>query len=109
MKTGIQLRRTLARGGSPPDATIDILMESIEPKGEGNDASGYREKLQVPGGKKMTLFVVKEDGQYKVLDTSEKPNAIGLEILDRIAAGNLEGAKTLLDWLREEEHLEGRR
>jgi hypothetical protein len=32
---------------------------------------------------------------------------VGLEILDRIAAGNLEGARVLLDWLREAQHLEG--
>ena len=55
----------------------------------------------------MTIFVVKEDGQYKILDTSEKPNAIGLEILDRVAAHNLDGAKVLLDWVREDQHLEG--
>jgi tetratricopeptide (TPR) repeat protein len=107
LNTGVQLRRSLARSGSPPDATVDILMESIEPKGEGNDASGYREKLQVPGGKKLTFFVVKEAGQYKILDAAEKPNSIGLEILDRVAAKNFDGAKTMLDWTREELHLEG--
>ncbi|MGA9039904.1 MAG: DUF3857 domain-containing protein [Terriglobales bacterium] len=107
LKVGTQMRRSLARSGASPDVTIDILMESIEPKGDGSDALGYREKLQVPGGKKMTIFVVKEDGQYKILDTSEKPNAIGLEILDRVAAHNLDGAKVLLDWVREDQHLEG--
>ena len=46
------------------------------------------------------IDVVKEDGVYKVLDTSERPDAIALEILDRIGAGDLNGAKVLLDWLR---------
>ena len=30
-----------------------------------------------------------------------------MEILDRVAAGDLKGAKQLLDWLREDAHLEG--
>jgi len=68
---------------------------------------GYREKVQVPGGANLTMFVVKEDGHYKVLDSLEKPNSIALEILDRVNTGDLKGAKQLLDWLREDAHLEG--
>jgi hypothetical protein len=37
----------------------------------------------------------------------EKPNSIALEMLDRIKAGDLKGAKALLDWMREDQHLEG--
>jgi len=107
MESGRQLNSQLAREGSFLDVTLDILAEAFDPKGEGNDAVGYREKVQIPGGASMTMFVVKEDGQYKLLDTLEKPNSIGLEILDRVAAGDLKGAKQLLDWLREDAHLEG--
>ena len=32
---------------------------------------------------------------------------MALEMLDRIASGDLKGAKALLDWLREDSHLEG--
>jgi len=63
--------------------------------------------VQIPGENTSTFFVVKEDGQYKLLDTAEKPNAAALEMLDRIQGGNLQGAKALLDWLREDQHLEG--
>ena len=107
LKAGKQFRRSMARSGSSPDVTLDIMLPAIEPKGEGNDASGYRENLVVPGGTKLTMFVVKQDGAYKVLDTTEKPNAIGLEILDRVAANHPEQARVLLDWLREEQHLAG--
>src|SRR5262249_37607585 len=92
LKWGKKLRSQLARNGASPDVTIDILIESLEPKADGNDKVGYREKVQIPGGKKLTVIIVKEDNQYKVLDSMEKPNAIGLEILDRIAAKDLEGA-----------------
>jgi tetratricopeptide (TPR) repeat protein len=107
LETGRQLNSQLAREGSFLDVTLDILAQAFDPKSEGNDATGYREKVQIPGGANMTLFVVKEDGQYKLLDTTEKPNSIALEMLDRIDAGDLKGAKALLDWLREDAHLEG--
>jgi len=111
LKTGLEAGKRLdsqmAREDNSLDVTTDILLGALDPKGEGNDQSGYREKMQIPGGGDLTFFVVKEDGQYKLLDDTEKPNSIALEMLDRIAAGDLKGAKTLLDWLREDSHLEG--
>ena len=53
------------------------------------------------------MYVVKEEGQYKILDGSEKPNAVGLELLDRLSAQDHDGARLLLDWVREEQHLAG--
>ncbi len=107
LKLGKQLRQQLARQDLSWDLALDLGLQLSQPKGEGNDAVGYREKLQTPGGKQTTFFVVKEEGEYKLLDTADKPNAIGLEILDRVAANNLDGARALLDWLREEQHLAG--
>jgi len=107
LNSGKQMNSQLAREGSSLDVTEDILLQMLDPKGEGDDATGYREKVQLLGGTTMTFFVVKEDGQYKLLDTLDKPNAIALEMLDRINGGDLKGAKALLDWLREDQHLEG--
>jgi hypothetical protein len=86
---------------------IDIRLQQVDPKIEGNDATGYRVKVEIPGGRNLTSFVVKEDGQYKLLDTADRPNSIALEMLDRVRAGDLAGTKVLLDWLREDLHLEG--
>ena len=107
LKSGKQLRTMFSRSGSNPDVTLDIMVQGFQPKVEGNDANGYRVVMQVPGSPKSTGYVVKENGQYKILDMAASPNAIGLEMLDRIAANNLEGARILLDWLREEQHLQG--
>ncbi len=107
LDSGKNLNSELAREGSSLDVTQDILLQMLDPKGEGDDSTGYREKVQVLGGNTLTIYIVKEDGEYKVLDTGEKPNSIGLEILDRVKAGDLKGAKVLLDWLREDQHLEG--
>ena len=107
LETGKKLNMQLARNDSSLDVTLDIVMQAFDPKIEGDDASGYRVKVQMPGANATTSFVVKEEGQYKLLDTGEKPNSVALEILDRVQAGDLHGAKVLLDWMREDLHLEG--
>jgi len=107
LDAGRKVNSQLARQGSSLDVTIDLMLQAFDPKGEGDDAIGYREKIQIPGGPNLTFFVVKEGGEYKLLDSGEKPNAIALEMLDRIKGGDLKGAKALLDWVREDQHLGG--
>ena len=107
LSSGKQMNSQLAREGSSLDVTEDVLLQMLDPKGEGDDTIGYREKVELLGGSTMTVFVVKEDGQYKLLDTLDKPNSIALEMVDRVNAGDLKGAKALLDWMREDQHLEG--
>jgi transglutaminase-like putative cysteine protease/tetratricopeptide (TPR) repeat protein len=107
LETGKQMNSQMARQDTSLDVTLDILLQAFDPKVEGSDATGYRVKVQIPGGANSTFFVVKEDGQYKLLDSDDKPNSIALEMLDRIQAGDLAGAKVLLDWLREDSHLAG--
>jgi len=107
LEAGKKVSSQLARQGSSLDVTIDLMLQAFDPKGEGDDTTGYRERIQIPGGPSLTFFVIKEGGQYKLLDSNDKPNAIALEMLDRIKAGDLKGAKVLLDWLREDQHLGG--
>ena len=107
LQSGRQLNSQLAREDSFLDVTLDILAQAFDPKIDGADDTGYRIKVQVPGGANLTFFVVKEDGSYKLLDSTQEPNSIALEMLDRIQSGDLHGAKILLDWLREDTHLEG--
>ena len=107
LEAGKKVNSQLARQGSSLDVTIDLMLQAFDPKSEGDDATGYREKIQIPGGPSLTFFVVKEGGQYKLLDSTDKPNAIALEMLDRIKTGDLKGAKMLLDWVREDQHLGG--
>lgn len=107
LKSGREMRRGLSHTGFPADIMLDITLQAIDPKVEGDDASGYRVTLRVPGSANLVMYVVKEEGKYKILDSSNDPNSIALEILDRIAANNLAGARVLLDWVRDEQHLPG--
>lgn len=107
LKSARQLRALAARLGLPSSVFFDIMVGLIKPAVTGNDETGYRVTATVPGSKSLTMFIVKENGSYKLLDAGDRPAAIGLEVLDRIKANQLESAKVLLDWVREEQHLAG--
>lgn len=96
-----------ARQSQFPDVGVDISLTRAQPKTQGNDAIGYKVTLWGSAEYKSAVYVVKEDGHYKVLATARFDSAIGLEVLDRIAANDLTGARVLLDWLREDLHLAG--
>ncbi|HEX4488766.1 MAG TPA: DUF3857 domain-containing protein [Terriglobales bacterium] len=101
------VRRGITRSGASVEVTLDIVLESTEATSDGSDAVGYREKFHVIGGKVVTFYLVKENGKYLLLDSSEQPDSIGFEILDHVAANDLAGAKMMLDWIREDRHLAG--
>jgi Flp pilus assembly protein TadD len=107
VKSGATVRRALSRTGFPADVMLDVVLPAMQVQVEGDDATGYRVTLRPAGANKTTMWVVKEDGKYKILDEAQKPNSIGLEIMDRVRAGNTAGARVMLDWVRDEEHLAG--
>ena len=107
LKAGGLIRSALSKTGFPADVMLDVVMPAMQVQTEGDDATGYRVTLRPAGANKITMWVIKEDGKYKILDGAEKPNSIGLEILDRLQPGNTAGARVLLDWVRDEEHLAG--
>lgn len=96
-----------ARKGEYADVGLDLSLTRAQPRVQGNDSTGYRVTLWPSANYKSAVYVVKEDGHYKVLANSRYSAGIGLEALDRIAANDLAGARALFDWLREDEHLEG--
>lgn len=101
------------RGGEPRVfpyyVMADVVAEVYGWKPEGNDASGYRLAFaqKAADSPRSSIIVVTEGGEYKILAFSRHPAALGLEVLDRIEAGNLDGARVLLDWTRESQPLSG--
>ena len=95
-----------ARHSDFADVGFDLQITRAQPKIEGNDSIGYKVVLW-PSYSKSSRYIVKEDGHYKLLGTSRDDEGVGLEVLDRIAADDLAGARALLDWLRDDWHLAG--
>jgi len=106
-KNQSQILTEKALKGDFSDVGIDLAITRAQPNIQGNDATGYKITLWSSATYEYSVYVVKEEGHYKVLATSRYPTGIGLEVLDRVEANDLTAARTLLDWLREDEHLEG--
>ncbi len=84
-----------------------MAVARAQPKTEGSDAIGYKVTLWGSASYKEATYVVNEEGQYRVLATSRNRAGVALEVLDRVSANDVTGARVLLDWLREDEHLSG--
>ncbi|HTD13012.1 MAG TPA: DUF3857 domain-containing protein [Steroidobacteraceae bacterium] len=95
------VRSVAKRGGLPLDVLIDISLQAIQIKSTGDDTGGYRETIQIPGRANEINYVVKENGQYKVLDAGENQVALALEVLERVGRQDFAGAGRLLGWARE--------
>lgn len=111
--SGAALRDTLnfaiekalkAAGGASREVVTDIALGALEFRIEGSDATGYRMDVSNTflSADKMRVYVVKEEGRYRIVTGNMKPGVIGVEVLRRVDAGDLEGARTWLDWAREE-------
>ena len=93
-----------AKKGDFADVGLDLSITRAQPKVQGDDAIGYKVTLWPSTNYKSVRYIVKEAGKYKVLGYY-RFEGLGLEILDRIAANDLTGARALLDWLREDWNL----
>jgi len=96
-----------AREGSFADVGLDISLTRAQPRVQGNDTTGYKVTLWPSAKYKSERYIVKEGGHYKILATRKVSSGIGVEVLDRVNAGDLVGARTLLDWVREDWPLPG--
>ncbi|MGD0840991.1 MAG: DUF3857 domain-containing protein [Candidatus Acidiferrales bacterium] len=96
-----------ARSGLFTNVAIDMAVARAQPSSQGDDSTGYKIALWPSAKYRYVVYVVKEDGHYKILGTSFRRASVGLEILDRLAANDLKGARALLDWLRDDWHIDG--
>jgi tetratricopeptide (TPR) repeat protein len=89
----------------PLEVVADIAVGAMAFRVEGSDAAGYRIDAvdsSFSDENRFRLFVVKEDGRYRIVANNTAPNLIGMEALRRVEAGDLNGAKAWLDWARDE-------
>jgi len=91
----------LTRQELPVDVGADLLFSNVRVSVEGDDAVGYRVRLRAAGDT-QSLFVVKEDGAYRILTIAPRMGPVALMALERIEANDFAGARRWLDWARVE-------
>jgi transglutaminase-like putative cysteine protease/tetratricopeptide (TPR) repeat protein len=91
----------------PQKVYMDVTQALLKIGLEGDEVTGFRVTSQASGTVAEHVFVLKEDGELKLLCGAADLAPLGQEVLDRIAKGDLKGAKVLLDWARDERKLGG--
>ena len=84
-----------------PSVARDVFLITAKVPSENNGAGGFRVRV-VSGGSSRPLFVVRENGAWKLLGNAELPEAIARQALKDLQTGNEEAARKWLDWLRED-------
>jgi transglutaminase-like putative cysteine protease len=85
----------------PADIRQDLVLSAWHETVQGDDRTGYRVEIavtlgEVPG--RTALFLVAEDGGYRIAAFGDAPATLGFEALRRLAEHDLSGARRWLDW-----------
>ena len=85
------------------DFLADLTFSAIEMQQDGNESVGYRLRGRSVVGdtSDLTLFVVKEDGSYRIAADSTRPPELALRALRLLEKNDLAAARQWLDWARE--------
>jgi tetratricopeptide (TPR) repeat protein/transglutaminase-like putative cysteine protease len=89
---------------TPNQTVVDLYMSAIESSHDGDDKGGYRvELLLAQNSHPKHLFVVSENGQYRVLSAGRGDFAAAREALQRIDKGEVDSARRWIDWITDEQ------
>lgn len=83
----------------------DLLATMVDVQQDGDDATGYRLRARVlgaPAADGMTFFVRRENGRWLLRGATHGETLTGHTVLTMVANGELEAARTWLNWTREE-------
>jgi tetratricopeptide (TPR) repeat protein len=96
-----RLRQTLENDDIPTPMAADLLLSNLKLSVEGDDKTGFRIRTSGFGSAPDVMLVTRKSTGFQLV-VFEDFTAVGREVLRRLAANDLKGAKTWLDWTREE-------
>jgi tetratricopeptide (TPR) repeat protein len=101
-----KLGEVAARGnaaGLPLDALMEIGLAAAEERVTGDDATGHQVVIssRLPGAPTVEIYVVREDGRYRIVAFGNEDSMLGNEALRRLTEGDPRAARQWLDWARE--------
>jgi len=88
------------KSGTPREVIADIALSSEKMSVEGDDVTGYHLAVQSIGSRTLSMFVVKEAGQYRLVGLVQPLPDLGPIVLEHLKNNNLEAARKILDWAR---------
>ncbi|MGJ5816128.1 DUF3857 domain-containing protein [Paludibaculum fermentans] len=83
--------------GFSREGVIDLIMSSLDFEKHGEDTLGYRVSGSASAIPISSTYVVKEEGQYKILATASSLENVGKLVLNLLKANDLGSARRWLD------------
>ncbi len=96
------LRKSLEREDVTLPVARDLILSNLQMSVEGEEQSGFRIRAAGLGDKPQTMLVARGPAGYRIIALDNDVDMVGEEVLRRLAAKDLKGAKIWLDWAREE-------
>ncbi len=84
---------------------LDMAVNLLHSDVTGDDDQGYRVRSHFegfPNSPTFTLFILREDGQYRLFSDNEDWQPVARLVLELADAGKLDAARHWLDWARDE-------
>jgi tetratricopeptide (TPR) repeat protein len=96
--------QSLSAGSAMPPAVVgDLSFAAMRIQTDGEEKTGYRLRIRSDSGMNIpTLFVVKQGNGYVIRGSRAMADTIGAAALAFADAGQLDAARTWLNWLRED-------
>ncbi|HVM92644.1 MAG TPA: DUF3857 domain-containing protein [Terriglobales bacterium] len=95
-----RIRRTLENEDIPTTMAADLLLSNLKMSIEGDDKVGFRIRTSGFGSAPDVMLVTRKSTGLRLV-VFEDFTPVGREVLRRLAANDLKGAKIWLDWTRE--------
>jgi hypothetical protein len=93
-----KVRVGLASIGLDDEALVDYVVSLVDLEKEGDDTHGYSFKVLSPGtGSTLSVYVVAEDGKFRILGLAPAGFEVGGLILELLDHKDLKGAQWWLD------------
>jgi hypothetical protein len=91
-------QQSLQAVGMEAETVIDVLASNLGFEKEGEEGLGYSITPDLPGAKKSSVFVIREDGKYKLIGFPPDEMAIvGELVLELLGKNDLKAAQWWLD------------
>ena len=90
--------------GLPLEFYADVGLGALQMVQDGDDETGYRIRMRSSAARSRdeTVYVIKENGEYRVSATNDAPALIGFSVMRLLGANKNEAARQWLNWAREE-------
>jgi tetratricopeptide (TPR) repeat protein len=96
-RNSIAARNRLISAGLSQENILDIAVSILEIKNPGGADLGYRISGISSLGPLPVMYVVQEDGKYKILGTSDSPDQVGERVFQLLGHQDIKSAQAWLD------------